>query len=283
MHWSRRYDAISYYYIILSYSFAPIGTKSQYYPLSPPQKLNKDGKDINDDHPNFDPYALPIQTIEDYWNVIGRLESAKGNKKQYADIVQETGVSSLSTCSASPAFSHPFFSPLDPFHLFYENCMPHLWDIWVSYSSESEIVHMPKNIASALGEVAESATATLPLSFSGPIQDPSKKQESSYKIYEWMALLHWYIVPIAWELGFNREVVKNFAIFSNVVEYAMTAIPPTQKDLITLYAKIVDFLQGFEHIYVGNIFKIPHCRLCLFQLIFVPFHIPYHGSKVSKP
>ena len=222
---------------------------------------------------------MPIRTIEDYWKVIERLESAKGSKKQYADIVRETGVSSLSTCSASPAFSHPFFFPLDPFHLFYENCMPHLWDIWVSYSSESEIVHMPKNIASALGEAAESAIATLPPSFSGPIRDPSKKRQSSYKIYEWMALLHWYIVPIAWELGFNREVVKNFAIFSNVVEYAMTAIPPTQKDLITLYAKIVDFLQGFEHLYVGNdISKIPHCRLCLFQLIFVPFHISYHGS-----
>ena len=222
---------------------------------------------------------MPIWTIEDYWKVIERLESAKGSKKQYADIVRETGVSSLSTCSASPAFSHPSFFPLDPFHLFYENCMPHLWDIWVSYSSESEIVHMPKNIASALGEAAESAIATLPPSFSGPIRDPSKKRQSSYKIYEWMALLHWYIVPIAWELGFNKEVVKNFAIFSNVVEYAMTAIPRTQKDLIKLYTKIVDFLQGFEHLYVGNdISKIPRCRLCLFQLIFVPFHISYHGS-----
>jgi hypothetical protein len=43
-------------------------------------------------------------------------------------------------------------------------------------------------------------------------------------IYEWMALLHWYIVPMAYELGFNLEVVKNFALFSNVIEYAMTNV-----------------------------------------------------------
>jgi hypothetical protein len=44
-----------------------------------------------------------------------------------------------------------------------------------------------------------------------------------------MALLHWYIVPIAWELGFNQDVVKNFAMFSNVVEFAMTPIPRSQR------------------------------------------------------
>ncbi len=94
-----------------------------------------------------------------------------------------------------------------------------------------------------------------------------------------MALLHWYIVPIAWELGFNLEVVKNFAIFSNVVEYAMTTVTRTKGDLTKLYDKIVLFLQGFESLYVGNDpSKISHCRLCIFQLIHVPFHITYNGS-----
>ena len=39
-----------------------------------------------------------------------------------------------------------------------------------------------------------------------------------------MALLHWYIVPITWEYGFNQDVVENFALFSNVVEYTMTTV-----------------------------------------------------------
>jgi hypothetical protein len=94
-----------------------------------------------------------------------------------------------------------------------------------------------------------------------------------------MALLHWYIVPIAWELGFDEEVVKNFARFSNVVEYAMTPVPRTQKDLVKLYDEIVCFLRGFESLYVGNdSAKSSCCRLCIFQLIHIPHHISYNGS-----
>ena len=50
-----------------------------------------------------------------------------------------------------------------------------------------------------------------------------------------MALLHWYIVPIAWELGLNLDVVKNFALFSNVVEYAMIAVPQDRCRFISAF------------------------------------------------
>ena len=46
-----------------------------------------------------------------------------------------------------------------------------------------------------------------------------------------MALLHQYIVSIAWQLGFNEDEIKNFAIFSNVIEYAMTPITCTGLEL----------------------------------------------------
>jgi hypothetical protein len=78
-------------------------------------------------------------------------EAAKGNKTKITEIVQTTGVSGLPICAASPAFSHPFFFPLDPFHLFYENCVPHFWDTWVTHSKPLDIVHMTKDIASKLG------------------------------------------------------------------------------------------------------------------------------------
>jgi hypothetical protein len=222
---------------------------------------------------------LPVRNLEDYWKIIQRLEVAKGKVTQYSDIVRETGVSGLPICAASPAFSHPFFFPLDPFHLFYENCMPHFWDTWVTISKPEEIVHMTQEMASKLGAEAESAAATLPSSFCGPIRDIHKKRHSQYKIYEWMALLHWYIVPIAWELGFDQRVVENFALFSNVVEYAMTITTRTQDDLFKLHKKIVHFLKGFECLYVGNDpSRITRCRLCVFQLLLIPHHISYNGS-----
>jgi hypothetical protein len=253
-----------------------IGAKPQYYPLSPPLK---NGVDINEDRPHFDPFNLPIRTIEDYWKTIERLEAVKGTKKHYSDAVKDTGVSGLPICAASPAFSHPFFFPLDPFHLFYENCMPHFWDTWITFSTPEEIVYMDQEIGAMLGAEAEKAIATLPSSFCGPIRNPYTKRQSQYKIYEWMALLHMYIVPMAWELKFNVEVVKNFALFSNVVEYAMTTVPRTEEDLSMLLEKIILFLRGFESLYVGNdASKITRCRLCIFQLIYIPFHITYNGS-----
>ena len=257
----------------------PIGVKFQYYPLSPPKENDEKGNDINKDRPNFDPYNLPIREIEGYWKTIKELDAAKGKKTQCADIVKKTGVSGIPTCAASLAFSHPFFFPLDPFHLFYENCMPHFWDTWISDNSLSETVHMSKDIAIRLGTEIEEAMATLPSSFSGRIRNIDAKRSSQYKIFEWMALLHWYIVPMAWELGFNSEVVKNFALFSNIVEYSMTAVPRTKDNLAMLYEKIVHFLKGFERLYVPNdLSKITRCRLCIFQLIFIPHHISYNGS-----
>jgi hypothetical protein len=263
-----------YHFILPSHNSCLVGAKAQYHPISPPPQ----SQELNDDRPAFNILNLPIRTLEDYWKIIERLEAVKGTKTQYTAVVRESGISGLPLCAASPAFSHPYFFPLDPFHLFYENCMPHFWDMWMG-SPLSEVVHMSEDIASKLGAEAESAMATLPSSFCGPIQDPFKKRQSQYKIYEWMALLHWYIVPIAWELGFNLEVVKNFAVFSNVVEYAMTVIPRTQTDLTELYDKIVLFLHGFEDLYVGeDASKITHCRLCIFQLIHIPHHIAHNSS-----
>ena len=100
--------------------------------------------------------------------------------------------------------------------------MVHIWDLWVTYSTEDEQIHMATDMASLLGEKIEKAMKTLPSSFCSPIRDPYKKQHSQYKAYEWMVLLHWYIIPIAWELGFDREVLENFRKFVDIIEVAMS-------------------------------------------------------------
>ena len=103
------------------------------------------------------------------------LEAVKDHRGKYKELVKKTGVSGLAICAASPAFSHPYFFPLDPFHLFYENCMPHFWDMWISNDSKLEPIYMSPDIASKLGAEAERAIVTLPPSFCGPIRDPYKK------------------------------------------------------------------------------------------------------------
>ena len=94
-----------------------------------------------------------------------------------------------------------------------------------------------------------------------------------------MALLHWYIISMAWELEFDKDVLENFAQFVNIVEVAMSHSPKSDNDLFSLYTLVKSFLQGFERLYVQNDpEKVSRCRLCIWQLIHVPTHIAWNGS-----
>ena len=222
------------------------GSRAQYYPISPPQKDKYNPKCGDIDLAN-----LPFRGQSHYWRAIERLESAT-NKAEHQRIVRDTGISRVTLSATSHAFLHPSFFPLDPFHLFYENCMTHIWDLWVSDDTDGEVIHMSEEMASELGEEIERAMETLPPSFSGRIRNPDKKRSSQYKVFEWMALLHWYIIPIGLELGFNYNVLSNFADFVNIVEVAMSHTPKSNQDLASLYHLVCSFLAGFERLYVQN-------------------------------
>jgi hypothetical protein len=81
------------------------GAKAQYYPISPPQgeKYNPKCAVVNLDN-------LPLRGQRHYWKTIERLEGA-ATKKELQSIVQKTGISHLTMCAASPAFSHPYSFP----------------------------------------------------------------------------------------------------------------------------------------------------------------------------
>ena len=82
-----------------------------------------------------------------------------------------------------------------------------------------------------------------------------------------MSLLHWYIIPIAWELGFNREVLENFVQFVNIIEVAMSHSPKSDKDVAALYNLVKSFLEEFKRLYVhNNPEKVSRCRLCIWQI-----------------
>ena len=247
--------------------------RAQYYPISPPEKDRYNPKRHAVDLGN-----LPLREQSHYWRTIERLESAT-SRTERQKIVLDTGISRVTLCSTSPAFVHPSFFPLDPFHLFYENCMMHIWDLWISKHTVGEVIHMSEAMASELGLEIEKAMATLPPSFSGGIRNPAKKRNSQYKVFEWMGLLHWYIIPIGLELGFNNDVLNNFAQFVNIVEVAMSHTPKSNEDLASLYNLACSFLEGFERLYVQNDpAKVSRCRLCIWQLIHVPTHIAWNGS-----
>lgn len=213
------------------------GSKALYYPMCPPENAL-----YNPTRPSqYDLGCLPLRTEDQYWRTIDLLQNAR-NKAARAAIVRESGVSRLPLCAASKTFLHPTFFPLDPFHLLYENCMAFTWDLWTSLSKESDPVHIPNAKIQSFGRHVVNAMSTLPPSFSGPVRDPNLKRQSQYKVYEWMALLHWYIIPIGTELGFPSLLIENFAEFADIVEYAMTIKPRTPQDLAHFHRRITEFL-----------------------------------------
>ncbi|KZP09685.1 hypothetical protein FIBSPDRAFT_914023 [Athelia psychrophila] len=215
------------------------GAKYQYYPINPPS--TGQAASYNQDQPSYDFFELPYRNGNTYWQTINDLHTAR-NKTERVKLVTKTGISRLPLCAASEAFIHP-------------------------------------NKASKFGAMVAQAMSTLPPSFCGPVRDPFLKRNSQYKIYEWMALLHWYIIPIGLELEFHPQVLANFADFVEAVEIAMTIRPRTKEEIGNLFSLIVEFLEEYEKIYVGDDpEKISRCRLCIFQLIHVPQHILWNGS-----
>ena len=243
------------------------GAKAQYYPVSAP---DNEEKEYNPNRPIYDLNKLPMRTEAEYWRTIEELYKPSNNVAETSRIVRSTGVSRLPLCATSLAFSHPNFFPLDPFHLFYENCMAFIWDLWTG-SKPSDAFYIPEEKLKSLGENIPKAMSTLPASFCGPVRDIFLKRNSQYKIFEWMALLHWYIIPIGIELGFNSNTLQNFADFSEIITFSMTLKPRSEKELVDLHKLIVRFLLKYEKIYIGsNPENISRARLCIFQLIHIP-------------
>ncbi|KIM35111.1 hypothetical protein M413DRAFT_79735 [Hebeloma cylindrosporum] len=226
----------------------------------------------------YDLANIPMRSQASYWATIEKIGAAR-TKKEKSEITKATGVSRLPLCAASVAFMHPTFFPLDPFHLFYENIMAFIWDIWTVLSKPGDIVHLSSDKAQKLGKAIPLAMSTLPPAFCGPIRDPYLKRQSQYKVYEWMALLHWYIIPIGMEIGMDSTILRNFSRFVAAIEFAMKIQPRDDAELQSLHEIITSFLVEYERLYIGNNpNNILRARLCIFQLIHVPHHIQWNGS-----
>jgi hypothetical protein len=192
---------------------------------------------------------LPMHQEEDYWSTINRL-SAASSKQQRAKITKETGISRLPLCTVSKAFIHPTFFLIDPFHLFYKNLMAFIWDTWTSNSKPGERINLPEDKVRKFGECVSAAMKTLPLAFCGPVRDPFLKRQ--YKVYKWMALLHWYILPIGMELGFDTGILQNFSSFVSAIEFAMFIQAHSEDNIAYLHSILRKFLTGFEALYIAG-------------------------------
>jgi hypothetical protein len=251
------------------------GSKPQYYPLNPP---DTSPKQYNPYRPGYTATDLPMRSMEEYWSILDRLDKA-ATAAESLRISKQTGVAKIPLTASLQGFIHPAFFPIDPFHLFYENGMPWIWDVSTIHAKVGEAMRIPTDKLKSFGDHVVKAMRTLPPAFSGPVRDPFLKRQSQYKAFEWMAILHWYFLPIGLELEFNPKLLHVFSQFAYIVDYAMALEPRSESDLAQLRERIGLFLSQFERLYVGDDPEMIHrCRLCIFQLIHVPIHIKWFGS-----
>ncbi|KAI0039336.1 hypothetical protein FA95DRAFT_1655411 [Auriscalpium vulgare] len=248
------------------------GSKAQYYPVNPPEK-----QEYNTDRPDYDLDNLPPRKEKQFWSTIHLLHTTT-SKTRRANITKQTGISRMALSTVSPAYIHPSFNTLDIFHLGFADIMGHIWDTW-NKAEQGELIYVDPEKLKAFGELVPKAMATVPPTFCGPVRDPNLKRHSQYKIYEWMALVYWFIVPIGIELEFPVQLLYNFSQYVEILDFAMTITPRTDSDLQFLHNLIKNFLLDYERLYVNNDPKKVHrCRLCVFQLIHIPKHIQWNGS-----
>jgi len=137
---------------------------AQYYPI-----LNIDR--FNPDRCKYSFDDIPMRQYEHYFDVLLRLEQAN-SKAERERITRQSGILWLPLCAASAAFFHPSFFPIDPFHLFYENIMAFIWDLWTiqNRSVIGEIFRLDPMVVATLGRLVEAAMDTLPPAFCGPVE-----------------------------------------------------------------------------------------------------------------
>ncbi|KAH8920025.1 hypothetical protein BT69DRAFT_1376799 [Atractiella rhizophila] len=99
-------------------------------------------------------------------------------------------------------------------------CNSHLWDLW---SGKVEPVEGDRHLLSTdqnilIGEVMHNAVIDLPARFSNRIRNLDKFRNTRYSIYEWLAWVHWYSVPILLEVGFHIELIQHWTNFVSAIK-----------------------------------------------------------------
>ncbi|KAJ8689416.1 hypothetical protein PTI98_012319 [Pleurotus ostreatus] len=249
------------------------GCKRIYWCVTVPEGAKK----LNPGRPDYDLDNLPEFTDKDYWNAIEELEQAEDEKTR-KHIVNKYGIVRLPLLGAFKTYSWPQFFFSDPFHLLYENNMANFWDLWTSITNSDEVTHLSVEQATIFGQEVTKSMATIPAVFTGPVRDPHLKRNTQYKMFEWKALTHWLTIPILLELEMPMEVVRNFARFVKIVNFAMEITGRTEDDLTTIRKEIVIFLNEFQGLYVDDETKASRMRLSMFHLLYIPEHIRWNGS-----
>lgn len=225
----------------------------------------------NPDREKYDYYMLPMRNEKEFMETIEKLNNEKSPTARKL-ITRNTGVTHLPMFAASPGWTYPTFYPMDCLHQLYANHANHI------HRLNLEINVFSVNQHAQFGSMLANAMKTLPPVFCGPVRNIAEKINSNYKLYEWMAVVHWYTVPLMHFLHMDTRYIDHYACFVQIAEQAMLVEPKSEADLENLTHLIVEYLTEFERLYIHSPEELTRARVTTFQLIHIPYMIRSWGT-----
>ncbi|KAJ8501880.1 hypothetical protein ONZ45_g11974 [Pleurotus djamor] len=229
---------------------------------------------FNPDRPIYNYYNIPLRNEEYFLKVIELLARTPDPKIRQL-IARNTGITRIPLFAAATGWTYPTFFPLDCLHQLYANNANHL------YRFNLELGVISIEMHKEFGRLLVRAMRTLPGVFSSPIRNIAEKLNTSYKLFEWMGIVHWYIGPFMIELGADQRYTSHFSKFSRIAEISMRPHPFTNKELDDLTTLIIDYLIEHEILYILTVKDVNRARIVLFQLLQIPRIIRAWGSYRS--
>jgi hypothetical protein len=177
------------------------GRKGYYFSLATVRELDVDGdpSDLNCARPKqYDPLALPLRTHPHWLATVQRLDALDEAEREKAST--ESGIVEAPLASALKLFRFPSFFPIDISHLIYLNVVPNLWDLLrrdgKSKAHPDDLDHFDDAMAGQIGAWVTAAAGTLPSLFGNAPRNIAEKRHSQFKMWEWAAYFHWYLVRV---------------------------------------------------------------------------------------
>lgn len=219
----------------------------------------------------YDYYMLPMRNEKEFMETIEKLNNETSSTARKL-IIRNSGVTHLPMFAASPGWTYPTFYPMDCLHQLYANHANHIHRLNI------EIGLFSNNRHAKFGAMLDAAMKTLPPIFCGPVRNIAEKINTNYKLYEWMAVVHWYTVPLMHFLHMDARYIDHYASFVQIAEQAMLVEPKSEEDLQNLTDLIVEYLTDFERLYIHSPEHLTRARVTTFQLIHIPYMIRSWGT-----
>lgn len=125
----------------------------------------------------------------------------------------------------------------------------------------------------------EEAVPDIPGFFGGAPSNLALGRNSQYKLFEWAAFLHWFSLPFLMRLNAPIAIISHWGLLVKVTSLVLDPAGISESQLDLVEKMIVEFIQGFEKIYVRDQLKLAdRAKLYLFQLLHIPELIRLNGT-----